>query len=81
VGRLSGKIVSTADFVDRTDQEGFSYVPGIKGTDERRNSTRNYDGRAEWAMDLLKKLVKSGEMSAEKAAQHAGMTLEQFLSC
>jgi len=36
-------------------------------------------GREEGIMELLKRQVMSGDMSAEKAAQYAGMTLEQFL--
>ncbi len=30
-------------------------------------------------MEILRNQVKGGDMSAEKAAQYAGMTLEQFL--
>ena len=41
---------------------------------------RMQEGRKEGIIELLGKQVKSGDMSVEKAAQYAGMSLEQFLS-
>lgn len=37
------------------------------------------EGREQGVMELLAKQVRAGDMSAEKAAQYAGITLEQFL--
>ena len=37
------------------------------------------EGREEGIMELLANQVRAGDMSAEKAAQYAGMSLEQFL--
>ena len=39
------------------------------------------EGREQGVMELLAKQVRAGDMSAEKAAQYAGISLEQFLSC
>ena len=37
------------------------------------------EGREQGVMELLAKQVRAGDMSAEKAAQYAGISLEQFL--
>ena len=39
------------------------------------------EGREQGVMELLAKQVRAGDISAEKAAQYAGISLEQFLSC
>ncbi len=38
------------------------------------------EGRAEGQLNLLARMVRSGDMSIAKAAQYAGMTIEQFRS-
>lgn len=51
-------------------------MSGVERTDEGRDN----DGREKGAYGITKKMVNSGDISAEKAAQYAGMTLEQFLA-
>jgi len=46
---------------------------------EQATEQFGYEKMQEGALKLLVDLVKTGEMSAERAAQHAGMTLEKFL--
>ena len=38
------------------------------------------EGRAQGEMNLLARLVRSGDMTVTKAAEYAGMTVEQFQS-
>ena len=38
------------------------------------------EGRAEGQLNLLTRMVLSGDMSLTKAAEYAGMTIEQFRS-
>ncbi len=38
------------------------------------------EGRAQGEMNLLTRLVRSGDMTVTKAAEYAGMTVEQFQS-
>ena len=50
-----------------------------EGRQEGREEGRK-QGRRQGIMEILGNLVKAGEMTAEKAAEYAGMPLEQFLS-
>lgn len=38
------------------------------------------EGREERQIELLKKMIQSGDMSVEKAAAYVGMTAEEFCS-
>lgn len=51
-----------------------------EGREQGREEGRE-EGREQGVMELLAKQVRAGDMSAEKAAQYAGISLEQFLSC
>ena len=49
-----------------------------EGREQGREEGRE-EGREQGVMELLAKQVRAGDMSAEKAAQYAGISLEQFL--